>query len=323
MEGGGTAPSTTTELGPGGPRVSRLGVGAMTWGEARFGPAQGAYGRSAGKDEEKAALVESVALGATLVDTAAMYSSGESERRVGELVRETGAAAQIATKFSPSPWQLAGALPRELDRSLERLGTDRVTLYQIHFPALLQPIPTLMKHLAAAQRAGKTAAVGVSNYSAARLRLAHRVLAGEGVALASNQVEYSLLHRTPETDGVLDACRELGVTLIAYSPLAMGALSGKYRKGGAAATGIRGWLPSFRASRLEAITPLLDLLGEIAKAKGRTVPEVALRWLLEDPAVLPIPGAKNAAQAKTNAGALHFALARDEREALTKAAPAR
>lgn len=308
--------SATMQLGRSSLRVSRLGLGAMTWGEARLGPAQAAYGRSAGRDEEKRALEASVAAGVTLVDTAAMYSSGESERRVGELVRELAAPVRIATKFSPSFWQLAGSLPRELDRSLERIGAPRVALYQIHFPSPLQPIPTLMKHLAAAARAGKAEAVGVSNYSAAQVRLAHRVLADEGVVLASNQVSYSLLERSVEKNGVLDACRELGVTLIAYSPLAMGALSGKYRSGAPRASGVRAWLPHFGARRLRRIEPLLGLLEEIAKRKGRTVPEVALRWLVEDPAVLPIPGAKNAAQARTNAGALAFTLEPAERDAL-------
>lgn len=312
--------TTTMLLGRSPVRVSRLGIGAMTWGEPRIGPAQGAYGRSAGRDEEKAALAASLAAGVTLVDTAAMYSGGESERRVGELARGLG-GVQIATKFSPKPWQLAGSLPAELDRSLARLGVEHVPLYQIHFPSPLLSIPTLMKHLAVAQRAGKIGAVGVSNYSADQMRLAARVLADEGIPLASNQVRYSLVDRSPETNGVLDACRELGVTLIAYSPLGMGALSGKYTPDGPRASGFRRWLPAFGTRRLAALSSLLGLAAEIGRARGRSVPEVALRWLLEDPSVLPIPGAKNAAQALTNSGALAFTLTPAEREALTRAAP--
>lgn len=312
----------TRALGRSGVQVSRLGLGAMTWGEARFGPAQGAYGPSGGREEETAALALSVEAGVTLIDTAAMYSRGESERRLGELARPLGDKVQIATKFSPSPWQLAGSLPAELDASLNRLGVDQVALYQIHFPSPLQSIPKLMGHLAAAVRAGKARAVGVSNYSAAQMRLAHQVLADEGVPLASNQVQYSMLHRRPESDGTLEACRELGVTLIAYSPLAMGALSGKYRTGVPRASGFRRLLTQFSAARISKIEPLLGLLSEVGAAKGRSVPEVALRWLIEDPDVLPIPGAKNAEQARVNAGALAFALSSDEREALTRASDA-
>jgi aryl-alcohol dehydrogenase-like predicted oxidoreductase len=296
-------------------------MGAMTWGDrGGWGPAQGAYGPSDGIEEERAALEAGIEGGVTLIDTAAMYSEGRSEERVGQLAR--GRDVSIATKFPPSPWRGAGSLPACLDASLARLGRERVELYQIHYPIAWMSIPTLMRHLAAAHRACKVRAVGVSNYSADQLRLAHRVLADEGVALASNQVEYSLLHRKPEVDGVLDACRELGVTLIAYSPLAMGALSGKYRPNEARATGVRRFLPTFRASALERLAPVLALMGEIAAKHGRSVPEVAIRWLLEDPIVLPIPGAKNAKQARTNAGALAFALDGAERAALSDATKA-
>ena len=122
-------------------------------------------------------------------------------------------------------------LPAALEASLARLGRDRVDLYQHHYPSRRVDIARLMHLMAAAVAAGKVTAVGVSNYSAAQMRLAHAALADRGVALASNQVQYSLLHRDPETNGVLDACRELGVTLIAYQPLASGALTGKYVSG--------------------------------------------------------------------------------------------
>jgi aryl-alcohol dehydrogenase-like predicted oxidoreductase len=291
----------------------------MTWGERRVGPAQGAYGPSAGRDEEAAALALSVEAGVTLVDTARMYSGGASERRLGELARAHGDAVQIATKYSPYPWQLARSLPAECDASLARLGVDRVTLYQVHFKGMLQTVPAVVTQLAGVARAGKALAVGVSNFSAAQLRLAHRILADAGVPLASNQVQYSLVHRAPETDGVLDTCRELGVTLIAYSPLGMGALTGKYRPGAPRATGVRRFLPAFGRVRLERLEPLLALAAEIGASRGRSIPEVALRWLLEDPVVLPIPGAKDAAQARVNAGALAFELSAAERDALSAA----
>src|SRR6476620_10071088 len=99
--------------------------------------------------------------------------------------------------------------------------------------------------MADAVEAGKVKAVGVSNYSAEQMRIAHASLADRGVPLASNQVQYSLLHRQPETDGVLDACRELGVTLIAYQPLANGALTGKF-VAGARPSGFRRFMPRFR-----------------------------------------------------------------------------
>jgi aryl-alcohol dehydrogenase-like predicted oxidoreductase len=175
-----------------------------------------------------------------------------------------------------------------------------------------------MSLMADAVQAGKVRAVGVSNYSAAQMRLAHAELAKRSIPLASNQVQYSLLCRNPEVDGVLDACRELGVTLIAYSPLAMGALTGKYLTGERPA-GLRRLLGSFRGKGLQAVRPVIELLRTIGKQHDRTISQVALRWLIENEHVLPIPGAKNGSQAAENAGALGFTLTGDEVEALSAA----
>ena len=211
-------------------RVPRLGIGAMTWGQpkglARWTPAQQAYGPSAGALEEEHALEISLAAGVNLLDTAEFYSMGASERRVGELAR--GRDVLLATKFPPSFFARTDAFDRALNDSLARLGRETIDLFQHHYPSDRIPIPELMQLMAAAVKAGKVRAVGVSNYSAAQMRLAHAELAKHGIPLASNQVQYSLLCRKPEVDGVLDACKELGVTLIAYSPLGMGALTGKY-----------------------------------------------------------------------------------------------
>jgi len=190
----------------------------MTWGDptglARFHPAKIAYGGAHGFDEEKRALEVSVAAGVTLFDTAAMYSGGASERRLGELAR--GKEVLIATKFPPGFFTRTEDMPRALDASLARLGRSAVDLYQHHFPTNTASIPKLMELMADAVEAGKVKAVGVSNYSAEQMRIAHAALAKRGIPLASNQVEYSLLHRQPEVNGALDACRELGITLIAY-----------------------------------------------------------------------------------------------------------
>jgi aryl-alcohol dehydrogenase-like predicted oxidoreductase len=118
--------------------------------------------------------------------------------------------------------------PKELDVTLARLGRDSIDLYQHHYPNAKLSIPKLMDFVADAVEAGKVKAVGVSNYSAEQMREAHAALAKRRIPLASNQIEYSLLHRQPEVNGILDACLELGITLIAYSPLAGGRLTGKY-----------------------------------------------------------------------------------------------
>jgi aryl-alcohol dehydrogenase-like predicted oxidoreductase len=292
----------------------------MTWGDppglARFNPAKLAYGSAHGFEEEKRAFEASVAAGVTLFDTAAMYSAGASERRLGELAR--GKDVLIATKFPPSPFSRTEDMPKALDASLARLERPMVDLYQHHFPSRRVSIPKLMELMADAVEAGKVRAVGVSNYSAEQMRVAHAALAKRGIPLASNQVEYSLLHRQPEVDGVLDACRELGVTLIAYMPLAAGTLTGKYLTG-QKPTGFRRFMPYFRGKNLEAVAPVVALLREIGERYSKRPAQVALRWLIENESVLPIPGPKNGKQAAENAEVLTFSLTPAEIEALNQA----
>jgi aryl-alcohol dehydrogenase-like predicted oxidoreductase len=291
----------------------------MTWGDAhglaRLHPAKIAYGGAQGRDEERGAWEASIAAGVTLFDTAAMYAGGASERRLGELSNE---AALIATKFPATMWATADDLPGQLADSLARLDRKHVDLYQHHFPSRRVDIPRLMNLMADAVAAGQVRAVGVSNYSVEQMRQAHAALGRRGVPLASNQVQYSLLHRRPETNGVLDACRELGVTLIAYQPLASGALTGRYSRTNRP-RGLRRFAKPFRGRDLTALEPITALLHQIGTRYGRTPGQVALRWLIENDTVLPIPGAKNRKQAAANAEALTFHLEQDEIDALDAA----
>jgi len=301
-----------------------MGVGAMTWGDpsgrARWTPAKLAYGGGpTNREEEQRAFDASVAAGATLFDTAEMYGAGASERRLGELAH--GRGVQIATKFPPNMLSRADAMPRALERSLALLQLTTVDLYMHHYPTRRVSIPDLMSLMADAVEQGKVRAVGVSNYSASQMRLAHAALAERGIPLASNQIEYSLLHRQPETDGVMDVCHELGATLIANQPLANGALTGKY-VAGPRPTGFRRFMPRFRGEQRAATRPVIALLREIGTVHGRTPAQVALRWLIENDVVLPIPGAKSGQQAADNAGALTFSLTRAEIEALDRATAA-
>jgi aryl-alcohol dehydrogenase-like predicted oxidoreductase len=303
--------------------VPRLGVGAMTWGSpsgrSRWGPAKLAYGGTPGPEEERRAFEASLSAGVDLFDTAAMYSGGASERRVGELAGGKGVV--IATKFPPGWRSKAEVLPEALDQSLVRLRRSTIDLYQHHFPSRRISIPALMGFMADAVDSGKVRAVGVSNYSAQQLRTAHAALAERGIPLASNQVEYSLLHRAPEVNGVLDACRELGITLIAYQPLAQGVLTGKYRPGDRP-TGIRRFGRYYRRDGLKHAQPVVALLQEIGQRYSRTPAQVALRWLIQKENILPIPGAKNGRQAASNAETLSFTLVTGEIEALDQATAA-
>ncbi len=294
--------------------VPQLGVGVMTWGARTR-----TYGGSRGPEAERAAFETSMASGVDFFDTAEMYGRGTSELRLGEIAR--GRNPVIATKFAPLPGRTAASLPRALDRSLERLGRSPVDLYQIHFHTPWMRMRPLMDRLADAVVAGKTRAVGVSNFSAEQMRAAHAALEIRDVPLASNQIQYSLLHREPEVDGILDACRELNIALIAYMPLAMGALTGKYSMRVHPADRVRRMVGPFRGNGMQAVAPIVERLGEIGDRYGKTPGQVALRWLIDQGAV-PIPGAKDAKQAAENAGALTFALTRPEIAALSDATEA-
>jgi aryl-alcohol dehydrogenase-like predicted oxidoreductase len=257
------------------------------------------------------------AAGINFFDTAEVYGRGRSERLLGRFARAAGDQVVVATKFFPYPWRLRRTgLVRVLRGSLKRLGLDRVDLYQIHWPFPPVPIETWMAGLATAVEAGLARAVGVSNYDPVQTRRAHTALSEREVPLVSNQVHYSLLHRQPEHNGLFDLCRELDVTLIAYSPLEMGVLTGKYTPENPP-PGIRG--RRYRREYLIQVQPLLALLREIGEAYGGVTPaQVALNWVMCKGAV-PIPGAKNARQAEENTGALGWRLSGEEVAALDAA----
>ncbi len=295
--------------------VAPLGVGAWAWGSTRLW----GYGRGYDRSDVGRAFRASMAEGVTLVDTAEVYANGASERIVGEILREGGfeGTPVVATKFAPLPYRLsARSLLAAVDKSLGRLGTETIDLYQIHFPSPILRINALMDALAETVRAGKVRRVGVSNYGADEMRRAHDRLASHGVSLASNQVEYSLLQRAPETNGVLEASRDLGVTLIAYSPIAQGLLTGKYGPGDRPPGLVRRVGRAFGEQNLKRIEPVVDILHEIGEVHDKRPAQVALNWLITQRGAFPIPGAKNERQARQNAGALGWRLTGEEAEKL-------
>jgi aryl-alcohol dehydrogenase-like predicted oxidoreductase len=148
------------------------------------------------------------------------------------------------------------------------------------------------------------------------MRLAHEVLAERGLVLVSNQVEYSLSHRLPETNDVIKTCRELDITLIAYSPLGRGVLSGKYSPGHSAKD-VRRFYGQFKDKRLTRLTPLINELRQIGQNHGgKSTAEVALNWLTRQPNVLPIPGAKDEQQARDNMAAITWEMPDEEAQRL-------
>jgi aryl-alcohol dehydrogenase-like predicted oxidoreductase len=296
--------TTATPVMLNGQSIAPLGIGTWAWGDSFFW----SYGKDYGAAELEAAFVASLDAGITLFDTAEIYGLGESERLVGRFAQTAGRPLQLATKYMPLPWRWDGAaVTQALTDSLQRLQVGSVDLYQVHQPfSFLLSQESLMKTLAAAVQQGKIKAVGVSNYSAAQMREAHKLLAAQNVPLAVNQVSYSLLDRKIERNGTLDTARELNVLILAYSPLAQGLLTGKYGVDTprAAITGARQLDPRFSRRGLEKIAPVVQLLQEIGATYDRTPAQVALNWLIAQGNVIPIPGAKTAAQVQQNAGAL-------------------
>ncbi|MEL6222075.1 MAG: aldo/keto reductase [Cyanobacteria bacterium J06627_8] len=311
----GTA-SYTTQLGPSGPTVSSLGIGTWAWGDSLFW----SYGKDYSDDQLQAAFHTAIDSGITLFDTAEVYGLGESERLIGRFLKQTQQPVAIATKYFPLPWRFtADAISSALKASLDRLQVDKVALYQVHWPFdLFLGQDGLMNALADEVMQGRIETIGVSNYSADQMKKAHEALAKRGIPLAVNQVQYSLLARKIESNGVLEASRELDVTILAYSPLAQGLLTGKYSlESGERPTGARSIDPRFSRRGLEKLAPVLDALQAIAHAHARTPAQVALNWLIAQGNVIPIPGAKNARQAEQNAGALGWSLTLEECDRLS------
>lgn len=258
--------------------------------------------------------------GITWFDTAQAYGNGASERALSTALQhdqvEPGSVV-VATKWLPI-LKTASDIPRTIGTRMECLQPYPIDLFQVHIPWSLSSVAAQMRAMAGLVHEGKARAVGVSNFSAAQMVKAAAALQEEGLTLASNQVRINLLDRGIETNGVLDAARRLGVTLIAYSPLAQGILTGRYHDDPALVRG----LPWGRRSRLspssrfltpaglERSAPLVAELRDVGEAHGATPAQVALAWLVTRyrDTVVAIPGASRPEQAAEAAAVLQLAL---------------
>jgi len=299
--------------------IPHLGVGTWAWGdEATWG--MGGYDTDLTRDSIRGAWDASIDAGVTLFDTAEVYGGGESERIIGSLLAadpDRAGLAIVASKFMPSPWKLdvRKLLQAAVQASLNRLGVPSVDLYQIHGPISLRSHAALADALANAHAEGLIQAVGVSNYSVKETRSIARALETRGMRLATNQIEFSLLRRAPETSGLLAACADLGVVPLAYSPLGQGRLTGKY----SAANPPMG-KRNFSNHPMEMVDGIVSELRSVGDEHGGKCPsQVALNWVMAKGAV-PIPGAKNRHQAEENAGALGWHLDGDQLARLDRAA---
>ncbi len=282
-----------------------MGLGAWQWGDRVVWQ----YGHGYGEEQVHEAFQVSINEGIRFIDTAELYGNGLSERLLGHFIKETDQPVLIATKLVPWPWRFnKRAVTRALQESLSRLNVESVDLYQVHFPLPFMSFDAIMEGLAECVKSGLTRTVGVSNFGQSRMVAAYSALARHNVPLASNQVSYSLLNRTIEKDGTLARCKDLGIRLIAYSPIEKGLLAGKYSAGNPPP----GARARTYAKMLPKLPPLLKLMTQIGQDHGgKSNVQVALNWAICK-GTLPIPGAKDGAQAHENAGALGWKLTDEE-----------
>lgn len=256
-------------------------------------------------------------------DTAESYGKGNSENALSIGLKTQGVRpgeVVIATKWQPL-LRTARSLIKTIDDRLENLNGFPIDLHQIHMPTSLSSIEAQMMAMVKLLREGKIRSVGVSNFSESQMRKAHAVLEREGFTLASNQVVYHLLNRKIESNGILEAAKELGITIIAYSPLAQGILTGKFHRQEEDIQnrpGPRKYFRIFQEQGLKRTAPLIDLLYEIAHAHDASPAQVALNWLFHanPDTVVVIPGASKVHHAEENAKAARFKLSQKEIEDL-------
>jgi aryl-alcohol dehydrogenase-like predicted oxidoreductase len=291
------------------PRISKIGLG--TW---QFGAKEWGYGDSYSAGDARDIVRRAVELGVTLFDTAEMYGFGRSERILGEALGGQRSSVFLATKLLPV-LPLAPVVEQRAVASANRLGTQLLDLYQVHFANPLVSDATIMRGMSALQRVGLVGEVGVSNYSLARWQAAEKAL---GRRVLSNQVRYSLVDRAPEQD-LLPFAAASGRVVIAYSPLAQGLLSSRYDRDNRPANRVRASNPLFLPENLDRAAPLISVLREVADAHQARPAQIALAWAVRHPAVTAIPGASSVEQLESNAVAAEIDLSDDEYAALSAA----
>lgn len=302
----------TTDL-----QFSPLGLGCWQFSQAR-GMVGGFWPKLDGALVNDIVRV-SLAGGINWFDTAEIYGGGESEQILAQSLKAAGEladGAHIATKWWPA-FRTAANIPLTIDERLRRLGGYPIDLYMVHQPFSFSSVGSEMRQMAKLAEQGKIRYVGVSNFNAKRMKEADRVLREHGLRLASNQMKYSMLDRRIESNGVLETAQELGIAIIAYSPLEQGILSGKFHADPGLirqAPGPRRLMKSFKPEGLKQTKPLIDVLERLAKQYDASATQVALNWIIhaKGESVFAIPGASKLHHAEENVRAMGFRLADSE-----------
>ena len=257
----------------------------------------------------------SLDLGINWFDTAEAYGWGESERVLSSVLQSLDikpGSVVIATKWFPA-LRMASNIGKTFMYREAGLNAYPVDLYQIHSPHSFSSVDAQMNAMADLADAGKIKSIGVSNFSAKAMAKAARVLEKRGYVLASNQVRYNLVDRQIENNGIMSTAQELGITIIAYSPLKQGLLTGNFHQDPEliqSRIGPRKYMKNFKAKGLQATQPLIDTLRDVALDVSATPAQVALNWVVNrfGETVVAIPGASKTEQAQSNAKAMEISL---------------
>jgi aryl-alcohol dehydrogenase-like predicted oxidoreductase len=294
--------------------VTPIGLGVMQFagdaGVFRF------IFRDISQPEMDSVVAEALAGGINWFDTAEMYGNGRSEQGLARALRAAGkddGDVIVATKWLPV-LRTAGSIGRTIGERLRYLEGYTIDLYQIHNSYSFSSPEAEMDAMAELVQAGKIRAIGVSNFSAGQMHRAYAALQARGLTLATNQVQYSLLHRSIETDGVLNAAKELGVTIVAWSPLARGVLTGKFHRDPERLANTPLGRRMMLRRNLDRSRPIVEALEEIAEGYAATPTQVALNWVIQSQGdlVVAIPGASKPRHAAEAAGAMRFELSEQE-----------
>ena len=259
--------------------------------------------------------------GMNLIDTAEIYGSGYSERAVARGLQAAGTTPGdviITTKWFPL-LKRATSLRTSAEQSTQRLDPYPIDLYLVHQPYSISSITTQMNAMVDLVESGTIRAVGVSNFSKDQMVNAYETLADRGIPLAANQVHFSLLQRGIETNGVLETAQELDVTIMAYTPLGQGVLTGSLHHNPT----LLNRMPRLRRYRLrrqlKKTQVLIATLETIASEYDATVAQITLSWTVtyHGDTVIAIPGATKPYQAEQNAGAMRISLSSEQMEAIS------
>lgn len=306
---------TLRQLGPTDISITPIGLGC--WQFSQGTGMVGSYWANLDQEQVNRIVAVSLEAGVSWFDTAEAYGKGKSEQALGRALQAAEVqpgSVVVATKWFPA-FRFAGNIRRTIGARKAALCPYPIDLYQIHHPFSFSSVEAQMRAMADLVDDGSIRAVGVSNFSADAMRTAYAELAERGIALATNQVRYSLLDRQIEANGVLETARDLGVTIIAYSPLSQGLLTGTFHDDPQlirSRPGPRKWLARFKQSGLEETRPLIDALRRIAADHAATPAQIALAWTVREPHVVAIPGATKVEHAKSNAQAMAVELSAGE-----------